>query len=831
MALQVTDNPRYVTTAGFGCIFNNYGLGPGTPQEPTIITKFFGLGHKKMDDYYTEEKTSHNNVIKRCGEFPTMSSIFGIDLNQGANTVVSGYPTPNNMKSYDGSIVSRNKPPGYPDVSPSLICETPNSRGHKLHSPIFFLNKKGVRFYPVIKMNNLGVDLFENPVNVNLNSFIQSFELMALLHTGMIHNDMKGNNMLVSPYTKRVSLIDFGLSTPFRLTVPVPPYYDRTYAKLRRPWYAYPPEYTFMRSSGTEFRNPSEFPEFTKEYIAEYDTINTRYKWANHAFLDKRVGESDMARETRIRTALDKIYNEYFDPALAIPNSKVFLQTAVTGDVYTLGLEHAFIYGKINRGDGLYGENDRTPVDVGTVEIKANDFMNRVSTMITALNPRYRPFHINILKLFKQYNRKLVPGATTFVSVIGEGGQPDRPYIELSILNGNPPSISVKSEMALGSPGCPIDSTEVIDNMKLLYFLIQKDDNEIRKLIYNNDISYIQLLDTANKFIATNPSTLFPRPPGSPKNSPQGMPTIVRNPLSFVNMRAFEPVQREPLSELVQLNPLDKVRDRVPKDKEPMVPADKEQDGHVKVEIYKFADHIFSPKNKHSGGRRKKMSGGSIDSLYICNKDGADFIKNLIQAGILAMGVYMSGSRDEVSSAIMKILEEKKGGRVATLTLKNNLNKTARIMNKTLIKLNRANANAKVNTTRKTRVNLKVENMPEYSDLQTECFINEIVTSNAPGKINLLYAHYLSYMSIEQQKEVIKLLIFVPLADPDVITSIIKELSNYTAVVSYLNLLKSSHVSKIGLDVSKTTKEIDDLVEKYISNTEDRYTMLLNLYN
>jgi len=810
----ITDNPRYVTTAGFGCIFNNYGMGPGTPKEPTIVTKFFGISDDHHAKNYNEEKVSHINIVEKCGNFPTMSSIFGIDLSPFEATLVRGYSVPNTVKSGNGGIVTKSIRAGYEDVSPSLICETPNHNGNKLSNFTYSVKKDGVQKYPVIKMNNLGVDLFENPTNLNFNSFIQTLELLALLHTGMIHNDIKGNNMLVSPLTKRVSLIDFGLCTPFKASDPKPPYAKRTVPYLQRSWYAYPPEYTFLRASGNEFRDPSEFPEYTEGFLDEYDVGNLRYKWANNYFLNQKMGETSIVRSTRVRNALHKVYKEYFDPSVGIPNPKIFLQTAVTGDMYTIGLEHAYIYGKISRGNDLFGTYDRRTVLVGSNEITANIFLDRICILLTSLNPRYRPFHINILKLFKHYNRNFIEGATTFV-VYGE----DTQYMELSILNGNPSTIKVSSEMALGSPDCPVDSTEVINNLKLLYYLVQKDDNYIRKTIYDNNISYAQLLDTANVFLGTNPSSLFP---GSYTRNSN---TNVRNPLSGVNVPAMPAnapamstglvMQRNPLRPVGNVAPTGLVMKRNPL-------RNLKQGNHIKVDA-----GLFSESDRH-----KKLSGGALSSLYICNETDGIFIKNLIQSGILAIGVYMSVSPE----VIIKLIEKQEGGRVAVLQPVNNLfnknriNKTARLNrsaenNKFLKKLNNKKVSIKVNSNTRT----KMSDVPIYSDLQTECFVNEISTSMVGGKINLLYAHYISFLTIENQKELLNLLLFISLSDPGIIRNIIRYFTanSYTALTDYLNTLKTNNVSKLGTDLTMADTKISEIVDKYLSS-DDKYTFLLD---
>ena len=182
----LTDHPRYITTAGFGCIFSNYGDGPGTGEEPTIITKFFGRsthGNPDGSDAYDEEKASHAYVMNRCGNFITMNTIFGLDIQLGVETIVRGYIDDINVKKqvYDPitytwttAVARQSLFPPYTDVSPTLICEEPNAKGARLDNGIYVKNDpyNWDRIYPVVKMNNLGHDLFDDPIDMNLQSYL-----------------------------------------------------------------------------------------------------------------------------------------------------------------------------------------------------------------------------------------------------------------------------------------------------------------------------------------------------------------------------------------------------------------------------------------------------------------------------------------------------------------------------------------------------------------------------------------------------------------------------------------------------------------------------------
>lgn len=878
---KLTEHPKYITTAGFGCVFSNYGLGPGTPEEPTIITKFFG------DEYsYTEEKESHKNVIDRCGKFSTMNSIFGVDLNPDSETKVKGYNESINVKgkSYKQLLTGKtvnpvetlSKKPEFRDVSPSLVCQTPNYKGLALKYPVYSVKENGETVYPVVKMNNLGVELFDDPANLTVNSFIQIFELLALLHTGMIHNDIKGNNMLVSPLTGKVSLIDFGLCKPFDATSTSPPYHERSYMSLHQVWYAYPPEYTFLRSSRTEFRDPELDIEYVKQYIDHYENIKKHFNWPFHPFLDVgyEKGEGRHGREKRVTAALKYVYNQYFKPGIPnrLSNPHIFLQTAVTGDTYTIGLESFYYYGRVYRPDHL-STNQMVSLTMVKVnknrEINGQEFIDTISILLTALNPRYRPFHINIVKLYRHYNKALVEGATTTVNVNGS------PYMELSILNGMPSTIDVAPGMALGMEGCPIPKEEVENNLKLLYYFLQHDMDTVMSFIYSDNNSYDSLLEDANNHIKTIMPSLFfkikARIPSAftlrtllpPTPSPTTISPGTISPLTDVDL---SPVVEQPVAMAVPVpveNPtiraqrlMNTVPEPAPEARRivaapgprvimkvdppvaapiPIKPIVRAQRLMDTAAFDKYPDYMDLPVANMFSRRAPHRGGGDRKTLSIYTGDKGGLIKNLIEAGLLSPGVYMSAIRKSPDSAISEkvfsMLQKKQtGGDIDNTPLN-----TQKINNKQTKKLNRSSN--KLNNTRRNNV-MSTGQMPKYSEMQTNVFINNIGTSTTPGKINILHAYYISHLPVEEQKKIMKLLFFVPLADPAVIRNIVSLLSSQSTgeLINYLNGLKSEHISEVAshmpLDVMKGGgADIDELVESYVNdNDNDRYRSLLSTF-
>ena len=514
MSFELTGRPKYVTTAGFGCIFNNYGFGPGTPEEPTIITKFFGVNgyegrNANLSKSYDEEKQSHQKVKDRCGNktntFATMNSIFGIDLHPHFTMQVKGYKDPIYVKGPDGKVIKQELTTEYQDVSPTMICETPNAKGAALHTPVYKIkNSDGSITYPVIKMNNLGHDLFETPQDLDVKSFIQMMELMVVFHTGMIHNDMKGNNMLVSPLSRRVSLIDFGLSSEFNSLSPTMPYFKRSYPHLKQVWYAYPPEFAFVRSNAKEYREPLATNDpYVEEILDVYDQIKLQVQWPHNPVFELNAGESMDDRHQRVSRILNKIHKDYFSKG---HGPQIYLETAITADMYAVGLELPFNYGLKKRNDkmGVSSKLATTKIKIGTSEIKGDEFILRMNLLLTALHPKFRPYHINVIKLFNHFNPAFMTGAKTLIRVANEY----EPYCQITILNGKPSEIRVDSGMALGSLNCPITKDDVMNNLKVFYFMLQGERSDIIYLM-NAGITYDEVLSQANNFIKEIPTSLF----------------------------------------------------------------------------------------------------------------------------------------------------------------------------------------------------------------------------------------------------------------------------------------------------------------------------------
>jgi len=225
-------------------------------------------------------------------------------------------------------------------------------------------------------------------------------------------------------------------------------------------------------------------------------------------------------------------------------------------------------------------------------------------------------------------------------------------------------------------------------------------------------------------------------------------------------------------------------------------------------------------------------------------------VKNLIEAGLLSPGVYMSAlnkaSDTVISTTLREILFEpyrkthQKGG-LLTPT------KTARpqkLMNTPPNKRNRTtrtkklnSKGTKLNATRRLRANVNIKGeMPRYSEMQTTVFFNDSITSTTPGRLNILYRYYVSHLPVPDQKTIMSLLFFVPLANPDVLGNLLTLLaeSKTAAIIDYLKTLKAAHIEEVGasleLDVAKTEADIDGLVTKYIEDGDARYMSLLTTF-
>jgi len=886
----LSDNPRYITTAGFGCIFSNYGLGPGTPQDPTIITKFFGINGPPdyNSDSYVEEKINHNLILTRCGNFATMNIIFGIDIGVGAHTYVNGYNVPLNNYVIDGITGARvigsiNPNATYRDVAPTRICETDNYKGARLATQVYSIEDAGVTVYPVIKMNNLGNDLYDNPSILTVKSFIKSLEVLALFHTGMIHNDIKGNNMLVSPLTGNVSLIDFGLCKPFDPTSAEPPYSERGIFQLGRSWYAYPPEFSFLNDTYTNFLDTHDPRTMTREgisgiihmYINEFVRADTKH----HDILTMQAGETDAARRLRVHNMLHQVYLEYFSPAAGLTPPFKNLQTAITGDTYTIGLEASHIYALLPRTDGR-GQNPRlhaTIVNVGEERIHGETFIDRISCMLTALNPRLRPFHINIIKLFRHYNAALIPEATTQV-VVDIGGGISVPYLELSILNGMPDTIHVATGMALGSPGCPISADEVLNNLKILYVFVQDDIQNTYDMFYMRNLRYDEILDAANQHINTVRPTLFfppappapappppaPPPPAPPPPAPPPPPPPAARPVAPPASAPpaspvpgtppgspprtpaapatpnGSPLLRAPPGSLAGANAAPLLpHQALPVARPPMRPAvglaaGVTPPGHVRVNA---GVNIFSPQApRRRGGSR----GGSIPLTYpilVCIQEG--LVNRLIHIGLFSPGAYLSvrsrNSYQAIESLLRSLLTSiQVGGRLTVNPAKNNL----RVF-KNYPKTRANNKSKKLNRTlRRNRITFRSgDTMPSYSDLQVTSFVNQITTATTPGKLNVLHAYYVTFLPVDTQETIMKLLFYVPLANPEIVGEIVSYLSaeKIKDLIQYLEGLKADHLNAVGsvmsVDYNLSEEQASKMMASYVHGGDARYTELLALFD
>jgi serine/threonine protein kinase len=121
----------------------------------------------------------------------------------------------------------------------------------------------------------------------------------------MIHNDLKGNNMLISSLTGRISLIDFGVCKPYNTRSDTAPYSERSREKIG-PWFAYPPEYNFLTGRGRLFNRPTDI----ESILSNYDENKA---WSYNPVLHTQPGETAPNRVLRILAILEKVYNEYFN--------------------------------------------------------------------------------------------------------------------------------------------------------------------------------------------------------------------------------------------------------------------------------------------------------------------------------------------------------------------------------------------------------------------------------------------------------------------------------------------------------------------------------------
>jgi hypothetical protein len=315
------------------------------------------------------------------------------------------------------------------------------------------------------------------------------------------------------------------------------------------------------------------------------------------------------------------------------------------------------------------------------------------------------------------------------------------------------------------------------------------------------------------------PALFFPPLPDSP-DAPQGRSGITApasSPVEPTGSQTFSSRAADPLTDRTAETDLVSVS---------IEPSEPEFQSAQSVPTPPLPDTMRVPVANIFSRNFQRGGGGQTLSIYTGDRRGV--VKNLIEAGLLAPGVYMSAlnksSDSAISDKVSKMLRTNQSGGTVNNT---------QINNKQTKKLNRGSNNR--NGTRRNRA--KVE-MPAYSEIQTNVFITNIGTSTTPGKINILHAYYISYLPVEDQKKITKLLFFVPLADPAVIRKILNLLSSQSIgeLLNYLNGLKSAHVSEVAnhmpLDIMKGGgADIDSLVEAYVNdNDKDRYKSLLNTF-
>ena len=205
--------------------------------------------------------------------------------------------------------------------------------------------------------------------------------------------------------------------------------------------------------------------------------------------------------------------------------------------------------------------------------------------------------------------------------------------------------------------------------------------------------------------------------------------------------------------------------------------------------------------------------GGGKHNYYI-SQDG--LLKNSIDGGILAPGIYMNAKQNHSDSIISKSIH-KSSIRPYTARRKSNKKHTARLRQ----------SGGSIET-----------NIPNYSDLQKTSFYNEIITSSTGGKINLLYAHYIIYIpDNEHKKQLLDLLLHIPLSNPETIKTIIKYFTtrNINGLIEYLKKEGVTHLNEVSKQLGKplnknTNTSINKLINEYISSDDSRYRIMLTYF-
>jgi hypothetical protein len=127
--------------------------------------------------------------------------------------------------------------------------------------------------------------------------------------------------------------------------------------------------------------------------------------------------------------------------------------------------------------------------------------------------------------------------------------------------------------------------------------------------------------------------------------------------------------------------------------------------------------------------------------------------------------------------------------------------------------------------------------MPNYSDLQVTSFMNQIMTATTPGKLNVLHAYYVTFLPVDTQETIMKLLFYVPLANPEIIGDIVNYLSaeKVKDLIQYLQGLKAEHLEAVGsvmnVDYNLSEEQANKMMTSYVHGGDARYTELLALFD
>lgn len=190
-------------------------------------------------------------------------------------------------------------------------------------------DKTGSKNISSLLLENGGVSLYDfiqkfkrkltvNDFEIFLTSIKDLFEALIILrkHT-YVHQDIKSNNIVYSPKTGKIALIDFGKLNTFKK---INENCGKNVHNEATTWFNYPPEAKFMNRSKKLIRYETEYQKFLKQTIITWDSyslalclknIFERYNADTIKYVVKNVEAQKVREMTNFMTEASSLLTPY----------------------------------------------------------------------------------------------------------------------------------------------------------------------------------------------------------------------------------------------------------------------------------------------------------------------------------------------------------------------------------------------------------------------------------------------------------------------------------------------------------------------------------------